>query len=220
MSIRTVRSLFVPFLFLMLPAAAVALGTAGALPAQVQFGTGCAAGATTPVIDLQGDPRVGNEVRYRMLLAPPNSLSLLLVGLSDRVHAGVPLPLDLRPWLGPASTCSLLVAAHTVTTTATDASGVAAFYFFIPNHPALVDQSLFAQWSVFHQSAPGGLAMTPGLATGVNRRCWWCGTYTSVHDPLDVRRICSPNWNTCPSIATLEDGFRGTLNTGTCACNG
>lgn len=189
------------------------------LAAQSQFGSGCPAGANTPVIDMQGDPRVGNEVQYQLLQAPAGAAAFLMIGLSNTAFGGLPLPLSLRPWLGNASTCSLLVAADALTPIMVSNGGTATIGCYLPPLPVLVGATVFAQWGVVTPQAAGGVAMTAGHASPISRSCWYCGDYRSLTNLQDVRRICSPNWNPCPSIATLPDGFRGTL-IGGCRCDG
>jgi hypothetical protein len=193
--------------------------TAAPAAAQSQFGTGCPVGANTPVIDMQGDPRVGNEIQYQLLQAPAGATAFLMIGLSNTAFGALPLPLALHPWLGASSTCSLLVSPDALTPIVVSNSGTATIGCYLPRLPVLVGATVFAQWGVVTPAAPGGIAMTPGHASPISRSCWYCGDYRSLTNIQDVRRICSPNWSTCPSIATLNDGFRGTL-IGGCRCDG
>lgn len=200
------------FCFLLLSLASPAV-------AQHQFGTGCPAGSTTPVIDMRGDPRVGNEISYQLLQAPAGSMSFLLLGLNNTSFGALPLPLNLAPFLGPQSTCQLLVSPDLLVPLPVAPNGTAMFGCYLPPLPALVGATVFAQFGVITQTAPGGMAMTPGHATPISRSCWYCGDYVNDYNSTDIRRICSPNWSTCPATTSLADGFRGTLQGG-CRCDG
>jgi len=55
------------------------------------------------------------------------------------------------------------------------------------------------------------------------RSCWYCGDYTGpvtgTTTLTSPQRICSPTWNSCPSLTTLGDGSTWQFSAN-CKCNG
>ena len=120
----------------------------------VTFGAACSQ-LTLQVMG--GAPTLGNAAFGLDLRGGlPAQAALLLLGTSDLLAGGVPLPMPLPPAL-----CLLRVAPDVGIVRTADALGSAPFPLPIPNHPALHGGIVFAQ----HVQASGaGLVTGPGAA--------------------------------------------------------
>ena len=90
----------------------------------------------------------------------PGSSVLLVLGASDDVWLGTPLPLTL-----PGGGCPLVVAGDVLFPATVDASGFARQPLPIPNIAALSGVVLYVQW--VHVLGGGALASTDAYALHV-----------------------------------------------------
>ena len=106
------------------------------------FGKSCPGSAGMFVQSL-GVPSLGNASFGLQLLAMPVTPTALVLGASEQVFLGQPLPLSL-----PGG-CQLLVAAPIVLPSATNAAGSLTQVLGVPNDPWLRGGRVFAQWFQF-----------------------------------------------------------------------
>ncbi|MFT4516133.1 MAG: hypothetical protein ACI91B_004855, partial [Planctomycetota bacterium] len=98
-----------------------------------------------PQISITGLPQLGMTYQPTVDDALPTTFALLLSGLSDQLHLGLPLPLPLPGAQG----CDLLVAATVTELAITDASGNASLPIAIPSSASLVGLDVFHQWAIW-----------------------------------------------------------------------
>ncbi|MGE3173437.1 MAG: hypothetical protein AB7O97_12500 [Planctomycetota bacterium] len=126
----------------------------------VAYGTSCG-----PTLIATSTPRVGHPLDLLLLDLPPNAgLVNCMLGLSDAVYAGNPLPLDLA--IAGLPGCfllqDLLFGAFAVPLVGTAAQATVA----IPGDPALAGLTVFVQaW------AAGSVAGQPVLEFSNGQRC-------------------------------------------------
>ena len=112
-----------------------------------------------PVFEVEGTPEIGMDLQESLRLAAPNTLSLLISGLSDKTWSGGALPFNLAPLGAPA--CRLYVNLLLFRGYRTDANGNVQIKTTIPTNPSLVGSRVFEQWMVIDPSANNfGAAMT------------------------------------------------------------
>ena len=129
----------------------------------VASGTGCPGPAGTPQLSGSGFPWVGAMPLLRT--APVPLLGVFVLGASNTMSGGTPLPLSLAPIGMPG--CTLQVSLD-VLLTATPTGGVAMCSVLIPMQPALVGFTLHAQAGSLDPGAnPLGLTLSNALAVVV-----------------------------------------------------
>ena len=106
------------------------------------FGQGCPAGANR-VSAVAPNPGGGNLSVF-LHDAPPATLSLLFLGVSNQDWLGVPLPLSLAPLGLPG--CSVLVDQTLAVPLFTEPSGLGSVALPVPGDPSLLSARLFAQF--------------------------------------------------------------------------
>lgn len=122
---------------------------------RVSYGQGCLGNA----IGRSERPAL-NSSNYQIHLtgAEPNQAAFLTLGGSNALWSTIPLPLDLSV-IG-AQGCSVLASRElTISGLATDPTGATSFALAIPNVVALVDQTLFAQWTTLAPNSPNNLKL-------------------------------------------------------------
>jgi len=73
-----------------------------AIATATTFGSSCAGSAGTPTLSVTGLPWQGDLVRLELGSIPPApAISVISIGFSNTVWAGIPLPLDLGPFGSP-----------------------------------------------------------------------------------------------------------------------
>jgi hypothetical protein len=113
-------------------------------------------GAVTPSISNVGLPTLNSSYDVTLSGALPSALAVMVTGLSDTVHNGLPLPASLPGAPG----CSVYVAPNLTEMFATDAAGSASASFSIPASTAYVGISLFHQWAVLDPINALGLVVS------------------------------------------------------------
>ncbi|MGK0433681.1 MAG: hypothetical protein ACJA0V_002831 [Planctomycetota bacterium] len=98
-----------------------------------------------PRMSITGMPQLGMTYQPTVDDALPTTFALLLSGLSDQLHLGLPLPLPLPGAPG----CDLLVAATVTELAITDASGNASLPVAVPSSASLVGLDVFHQWAIW-----------------------------------------------------------------------
>jgi hypothetical protein len=130
------------------------------------YGAGCAGSAGTPALAPTGTPQLGTVFQLGATSLPPGpGLAFLAVGFSQTTSALGPLPLSLQP-LGLGVGCTLLVSVDAITSVAT-AGGTAAFGLNVPFNPAFLAFPLFFQCASLDAGAPGGIAVSNGVAVSI-----------------------------------------------------
>ncbi len=138
------------------------VSVAGAGGYGVPFGQGCS-GASGPVSLLASAPiQVGATVAMTSTNHAPNTLGVLILGLSRTSHLGVPLPFLLDPVLGTAN-CYANVSLDVTVGGFTDASTPANLTFSLTLPPAFAGHDFYAQHACF-EPVPGLLSWSNGLA--------------------------------------------------------
>ncbi len=108
-----------------------------------RYGNGCPGGGSTGATGL---PEFGRGFAIELAGARPNAPAFVLLGVSNVVHGGMPLPFDLTPLGAPG--CTLLTSIEDALQVVTDAQGAARVAFTIPNEPELAGFHLYHQWAV------------------------------------------------------------------------
>jgi hypothetical protein len=138
------------------------IAVAGAGGYAIPFGPSCSGAAGTLSLTATGPILVGTVVKTISTNHAPNSLGLLVLGLSNTSHLGLPLPFLLDPVLGTVG-CHLNVSVDLTAVTVTSATSPATlmFPFLLPPH--FSGQRFYAQ-HVGLEPVPGGLSWSNGLA--------------------------------------------------------
>ncbi len=135
-----------------------------------QFGVGCRDGNCPPMhqgVAPNQNPRIGGLASWEIVEAPPNQFAFMLLGLSNQLWNGIPLPLRLDILLGTRG-CSLWIAPEfNFGALLTDASGFAALQLPFPNNPGFIGATFYTQGLITDPPSPGGLITTNGLTTVV-----------------------------------------------------
>ncbi len=141
-------------------------------PGTSAFGSGCpGAGGQTPSIaagGFSGDvlgayPGVGNCCfSIRLEEGPASGIAVLVLGLSDSVWQpfNISLPWNLASIGMPG--CDLFVSGDFLLPSITTAAGETTRLLPVPDEPALVGATLFAQW----WCSGAGLVLIPGVLSG------------------------------------------------------
>jgi V8-like Glu-specific endopeptidase len=117
------------------------------------FGTGCGGATGIPVLAQSGVPDLGGSVTYTVTNLDPGADrgGLLMLGVSDTVWNGAPLPADMAVVNMPG--CLLLVAPllnHWLTTN----FGTTAMTLPIPNLPEFLSVRFYGQYFAHDPTAP------------------------------------------------------------------
>jgi len=101
----------------------------------------------------------GQPLVVKSRVHQPNCFGVQILGFSETVHAGQPLPIALDPLLG-TSGCSLHVSIDLTMLAFADAAGQMTVTTQLP--PAVAFLQLYVQHAAF-ENAPGGMTWTSGL---------------------------------------------------------
>lgn len=108
------------------------------------FGAGCVGSAGTPRLAWSGLPMAGTTFDVTLERGVAGSIAALIIGDSNTVYSGLPLPLSLAPFGAPA--CSLLCSVGATFTAPIDSAGRATITLVMPPNPALAGYPFFDQW--------------------------------------------------------------------------
>jgi hypothetical protein len=127
------------------------------------FGAGCAGPGGAPALFPSAAPWIGTTATASM--SPVPALGVFVVGFSNTVSGGLPLPASLAPIGMPG--CSLYVSLD-VLLAAVPTGVVATLSIPLPFQPALVGQQFFVQGASFDPGAnPMGLTVSNALAATI-----------------------------------------------------
>ncbi|MFO1052462.1 MAG: serine hydrolase [Planctomycetota bacterium] len=130
------------------------------------FGSGCPGSAGTPTHSGLGTPDAGQVMTLRVSNGGASTPVIALIGFSNSIWSGTPLPLSLGLLGAPA--CSLRVSPDVTFNAATSASGIASINLQLPDQTALIGAHLYSQFVVVAPGANGlGLALSNGLDTSI-----------------------------------------------------
>lgn len=129
------------------------------------FGSGCGATFGTATLRAAGPFRTGATVTTTSTGHAPNTLGVLVLGVSDTTWQTAALPLWLDPLLG-TSGCSLHVSGDVTWAGIAGATTPASLAFAIPLPPTFAGARFFAQ-HVGLEAVPGGLSWSNGLAFAI-----------------------------------------------------
>ncbi|MGK0204331.1 MAG: choice-of-anchor B domain-containing protein [Planctomycetota bacterium] len=119
-------------------------------------------GAVTPSLSNLGLPILNSSYDVTLSGALPSAFAVMVTGLSDTVHNGLPLPAPLPGAPG----CSIFVAPDLTQLFITDVAGAASAPFSIPSTPGNIGLNLFHQWAVLDPiNALGIVVSEAGKAT-------------------------------------------------------
>jgi hypothetical protein len=126
--------------------------------AYTTFGAGCPGSVGVTRLEAITPPRLGQTMTVRMQPLP-QSVAMLLAGLSNVTAAAGPLPLDLSPF--GLTNCRLRVRPD-VSVVVIGAGGSASFALAVPTSPSLAGLILHQQALVLDPAAgnPAGLVMS------------------------------------------------------------
>ena len=129
----------------------------------VDFPSACSGGAAViPSLSSVGLPTLSSSYDVTLSGAIPSAFAVMVSGLSDTVHNGLPLPAPLPGAPG----CSIFVAPDVTQLFTTNAAGAASAPFSIPASPGYIGLSLFHQWAVLDPiNALGIVVSDAGKAT-------------------------------------------------------
>ena len=126
----------------------------------------CVGSNGAPQIAGVGEPTVGAAHTVVLTQAPPATMSLLAIGLSDSYDTalGAALPLDLS-LLGAGPGCLLRSSTEWLFPVPTTPTGGAIAPVPVPDQPILIKGTIHHTWIVLDPTAPGtmGLTVSPAL---------------------------------------------------------
>lgn len=128
--------------------------------APIIYGGGC--GSPTPDIGYNGVPIYNLPFEITLSGAPANSLALPIIGFSNTVWNGIPLPLDLG-LAGLTPGCPLNVRPDVIGNLLTDPNGASVFPITLSS---IMPATLYWQWGVL---TPTDLSMSRLLETTFHR---------------------------------------------------
>lgn len=124
-----------------------------------EFGAGCLTAATSAsTLNAKAELLAGSVVPLLSKQHAPNSLGILIVGLSNTVSAGTPLPIGLDPIFG-TSGCQLFVSADLLLAAQANGAGTFSVPFTMPPQFGL---AVFFQLAAL-EAVPGGLSFSSGF---------------------------------------------------------
>ena len=144
----------------------IRLGTTWESVTRAGYGQGCLGNA----IGRSERPAL-NSSNYQVHLsgAEPGQSAFLTLGVSNQMWGTLPLPVDLGIIGAPG--CSVLASREISIGAATNGSGAASSTLPIPDEPALLGQTLFAQWTSLAPNSPNTLklAFSDGMEILIER---------------------------------------------------
>ncbi|MGE3174980.1 MAG: S8 family serine peptidase [Planctomycetota bacterium] len=123
----------------------------------------CVPQSVTPALGHVGVPVANASFSLTLAQALPFTLAVNMLGLSDQVYNGTPLPIPLPGAPG----CNVRVALDLTFLTVTDANGTSGVSLFVPADPNLLGVSLFHQWLVFDPINALGIVVSPSASSRV-----------------------------------------------------
>ena len=133
----------------------------GTLAEATAFGAGCTGIAGTPDLAAANTPELGETLLLDATnLDPSVSLSIMILGLTSTAP-----PVNLQPF-GFGAGCELLVSPDVLLTFPV-ASGTGTYSFAIPPVNVFLGFELYFQCGSLDTVAPGGIAVTNGIAATV-----------------------------------------------------
>jgi hypothetical protein len=141
------------------------IAVAGGGGSGIAFGQGCN-GASGPVaLTATGTFQVGSLLTTTSTNHAPGALGVLVLGLSNSVHMGLPLPFLLDPLFGTAG-CNVYVSIDATLIGFAGPTGPAPLAFSFPLTPGFAAHRFYIQHASFEPVA-GGMAWSNGLAIAV-----------------------------------------------------
>lgn len=114
-----------------------------------------------PVLYSNDPPQINNQFRVRLAQAHPSTVALMLLGLSNSSHRGLPLPLPLAGVGAPG--CSLLASADLLSLVNINGTGTGSLQYNLPNNFYLLNLHIYNQAAILDAGANSlGLAFTNG----------------------------------------------------------
>ena len=104
-----------------------------------------------PSLTADGVPSLGVTFNVELAGAVANAAALLVLGNSDAVWQGAPLPFSLAALGAPG--CELLVSGDATQLVTTDGNGEASVPISVPNVTALLDAAFYEQFAVLDPAA-------------------------------------------------------------------
>ncbi|MEC8652774.1 MAG: M14 family zinc carboxypeptidase [Planctomycetota bacterium] len=104
-----------------------------------------------PSLTADGVPSLGVTFEVELAGAVANAAALLVLGNSDAVWQGAPLPFSLAALGAPG--CELLVSGDATQLVTTDGNGEASVPISVPNVTALLDAAFYEQFAVLDPAA-------------------------------------------------------------------
>ncbi|MFY9345175.1 MAG: hypothetical protein WAT39_21980 [Planctomycetota bacterium] len=130
------------------------------------FGAGCAGTAGTPRLAWFGLPMAGTSFNVHLDRAVGSTVAGLIIGDSNTLYSGLPLPLSLASLGAPA--CSLLSSVTATFASGVDVTGEANLTLTIPANPTLAGFLFYNQWFCLDLAAnPFGFTFSNGGAAVV-----------------------------------------------------
>lgn len=111
----------------------------------VTSGSGCPGSAGAGNLSASALPVLGQTMQVDMSNVAPAALPMMIIGTSDTVWNGLPLPLAVSLVLPSAPSCFVLVSVDLLSGPLPVTGGVATQSFPIPNNTALVGFTLYFQ---------------------------------------------------------------------------
>jgi len=108
------------------------------------YGTGCLGSNGVLRETASGTPETGSTVTFDLANGPRDSVAVLVLGASDTVWNGIPLPFDMTPLGFPG--CSLFTGFMLSLADDTNGTGAAMVSVPLPVEPALVDNHFYSQY--------------------------------------------------------------------------
>lgn len=129
------------------------------------FGDGClGSNSVRPQIASSSFPAIASTCPVELYGAAPNSLAILLFGISRDSASGLPLPIDLTLAGVASPKCYVLCSPDATLITFSSPTGQASMPINVPYGPALRGSNFYTQWCVLDAAAnAGGLVTSNGL---------------------------------------------------------
>jgi hypothetical protein len=142
---------------------------AAVLPADsAPYGSGCPGSAGVPLLTMHGHPWIGVRVQLDLTQLPATAPGSILLGSSDSMWLGVPLPADLGSIGMPG--CWLRTGGETIVSLQAS-GGAATFRFDVPVLVELVGNRFFVQGLAVDAAANAlGVVVSNGVAMTVGAR--------------------------------------------------
>ena len=117
-----------------------------------------------PMIGIAGEPSIGSVYELTLSGAASSSAAVLISGLSNTSHNGLPLPVALPGAPG----CNALVAPEALNAAPTSSIGTASYGISVPSSAGFMGLRVYHQWAVLDPTvnALGIVVSGSGRATG------------------------------------------------------